>query len=254
MLPILLPYNILCWYYDSLKNWIAPLTMVNTTPVWLFVSECTAKAASVYQSIMVILLVFNVIFSSRVSWGYLIILNIFLQASLSGTLNIVHNNYTVSWMMGLARLHKNITLAILVRNTSDLSESIFVVLVLSVKTIMLLGSSKCSFSSLLPCEENFRLFYQFIFRVNFHLSWCCVIQSHGWIVMDITSIRIIIFFILICLLGPLNEIVNNILVRMRHFKVIDMPFNWHFLMVYHIVVHTGIIIIYFETNGLQILT
>ena len=69
--------------------WVAPLPMVNTPPMYILVSACTKKSASAYQSVMVISFIFNARFSSRVSWGYLIILNKFLLSSSSGTLNLV---------------------------------------------------------------------------------------------------------------------------------------------------------------------
>ena len=71
--------------------------------------------------------------------------------------------------------------------------------------------------------------------------------------MDIYSWWLKFYYIIVYLFVPLNEIVNNILVLMRHFKVIDMPINCHFLIAYYLVRHTKIIRIYFETSGFKIL-
>ena len=87
--------------------WVAPLLVVNTPSMWIFISACTAKAASAYQSTMVILLIFNVSLSSCFSWTYLIIHNNLFQLSSSGPLNLVHNNGTAGLISGLSFLHRN---------------------------------------------------------------------------------------------------------------------------------------------------
>ena len=61
--------------------WITTLPMVNTPPLWIFISKCTAKSASTYQSSMVILLILNFRLSFREAWRYLISLNNLFQLS-----------------------------------------------------------------------------------------------------------------------------------------------------------------------------
>ena len=39
--------------------WISSSPMVNTPPVWMFISECTAKVELEYQYLMVTSLIFN---------------------------------------------------------------------------------------------------------------------------------------------------------------------------------------------------
>ena len=111
---------------------ISTLSMVNKPPVWPFISVCTAKVASSYQSYMVISLMFNVKLSSHLYWRYLIILNNFLQSYSSSILTLVHKNCTVGWILVISLLHRNNALEIIVCNTSNFSASIFFTLVSTV--------------------------------------------------------------------------------------------------------------------------
>ena len=136
--------------------------MVNTPPVYILVSACTKKSASAYQSVMVISFIFNARFSSRVSWGYLIILNKFLLSSSSGTLNLVQG-----WILSLTLLHRNNYLAIIVWNTSAFSASRFFALGFTVNKYSAAGFFTISRSSLLPCKEMLQIFYQYILSYKY---------------------------------------------------------------------------------------
>ena len=119
--------------------WIYLLPMVNIPPVWRFIYACTSQEESAYQYVMVIWLIFDAILSSCVSWIYLIIRNNSFHLSLYGTLTLVHINDTVGWISVLYLLYINNALTILVWNTSDLSESIYVALWLTVNKYFAAG-------------------------------------------------------------------------------------------------------------------
>ena len=59
-------FVLIFWFIEIV--WIYTLTMVNIPPVWMFISECTAKAELEYQYLMVTLLIFNASLISSVSW------------------------------------------------------------------------------------------------------------------------------------------------------------------------------------------
>lgn len=119
--------------------------------------------------------------------------------------------------------------------------------------ILLLGSSKFSFFSLLPCNKILQLFYQYNISYKFSLPLVFIVYRHVWIIMYFSSWWIEFCYTFICLLGPFEKSVKNSLFSVRHFKVLDMRSNYNLCITYHLVVYTGIISIYFETNGFQIL-
>ena len=119
--------------------------------------------------------------------------------------------------------------------------------------ILLLGSSKFSFFHFFHVIKFFNYFINIIFHINFHSPWFFIVYRHVWIIMYFSSWWIEFCYTFICLLGPFEKSVKNSLFSVRHFKVLDMRSNYNLCITYHLVVYTGIISIYFETNGFQIL-
>ena len=116
---------------------------------------------------MVTSLIFNLSSSSCASWIYFIILKKFFQFSLSSPLNLVHKNSTVCLISGLDIMHRNNASEIVLLKTSAFSTSIFVLLGLSLKNILLLGSSQFSLSLFLPCKKIFQFFINVFFNKKF---------------------------------------------------------------------------------------
>ena len=86
----------------------APLPMVKTAPVWLFMSACTANAASMYQVKVLVSLASKVKTSSIVPFKKLITRSSLIQSPSLGSFTLEDRNTTPGSMSGLALLHRNI--------------------------------------------------------------------------------------------------------------------------------------------------
>jgi hypothetical protein len=86
----------------------APLPMVNTAPVWLFMSMCTANAASMYHDSVCLSSASNCRTSSMVPFRNHNVFNSFLQSPSFGSVTRDDRNPTTGFTSGLALLHRNI--------------------------------------------------------------------------------------------------------------------------------------------------
>ena len=95
------------------SEFAAPRPKVNVVPVWLFISLCTANAASTCHRNTHVSSIPSMSGSPIVARRYFITRVSFFQSSVAGSLTLVHRNATDNCRSGLACFDRNNSLAVM---------------------------------------------------------------------------------------------------------------------------------------------